>query len=170
MRVETDNRSPHEGPDDEEEATMATQTPVRPARPAAIPTQRQAPTAREHAQPSVRVGEPLAPRRSTYRVVAPRRQAVRLTRRGRLLLLVSAVLLTVLTLVVLRPGGPAFAGDGDRGPATRTVVVQHGQTLWQIARDIRPDADPRVTVQRIQELNGLTTAQVWAGQPLVVPS
>ena len=37
-------------------------------------------------------------------------------------------------------------------------------------REVRPDADPRETVARIQELNGLTTATVWAGQPLIVPA
>jgi nucleoid-associated protein YgaU len=179
---------------DDEEATMATQQLVRPIhipapRGAQVLAPRPVEPPRDRTAPSVRVGASLEARTTTYQVVQrpaegsarPRRdlvarpagaqpQGVRLTRRGRLLVTGTAVVLLLLALVLLRPGGPAFAGDSERGPATRTVVVQPGQTMWQIARDIRPGADPRDTVRRIQELNGLTTAQVWAGQPLVVPS
>jgi hypothetical protein len=44
-----------------------------------------------------------------------------------------------------------------------------GQTLWQIARSVAPADDPRDTVDRIRDLNGLGTETVQAGQRLVVP-
>ena len=57
-------------------------------------------------------------------------------------------------------------------PATTTVVVQPGQTLWSVARGLSADADVRETVARIQELNGLSGtagSTVRPGQQLVVP-
>ena len=83
------------------------------------------------------------------------------------------VLALVIGAVIQAAGAPAEAapdGSTTGGAVTRTVTVQPGETLWQIARDVRPNADPRETVARIQELNGLTTATVWAGQPLIVPA
>ena len=73
-------------------------------------------------------------------------------------------------VIQARGAGRGSAGRLDGGAVTRTVTVGPGETLWQIARDVRPNADPRETVARIQELNGLTTATVWAGQPLIVPA
>ncbi len=101
------------------------------------------------------------------------RPGLRITRRGRLAL-VLALALTMAALMigaVLQLGTPAQAApDGSTGAVTRSVVVAPGETLWDIARDVRPGADPRETVHRIQELNGLTTVTVWAGQPLIVPA
>jgi LysM repeat protein len=50
------------------------------------------------------------------------------------------------------------------------AVVQPGDTLWVIARRAVPDADPRITVQRIVDLNGLTGTAVVPGQQLALPS
>jgi predicted Zn-dependent protease len=49
------------------------------------------------------------------------------------------------------------------------VMVQPGQTLWSIAVRTDPAADPRLIIQRIIELNGLTGGSVSAGQRLWVP-
>ena len=57
-------------------------------------------------------------------------------------------------------------GSVDVGQA---VVVQQGETLWQIAQRIAPEADPRATVTAIRELNGLGGAPVVAGQTVIVP-
>ena len=63
----------------------------------------------------------------------------------------------------------AEAGPEAQGPATAAVVVQQGETLWQIAQRIAPEADPRAMVTSIRELNGLGGAPVVAGQTVVVP-
>ncbi len=99
------------------------------------------------------------------------RPAVRLTRRGRIAAFLGASAL--LTGVVLGAGQAAQAGPAASavtGPATALVVVQPGETLWSIAQHLAPQADPRATVQRIRELNGLGSAVVVPGQPLVVPA
>ncbi|MEO6712569.1 MAG: LysM domain-containing protein [Mycobacteriales bacterium] len=117
---------------------------------------------------SVRGG---APRRPV--VPAPRRapealdRAVRLTRRGRLLVVVVAA---VLLLAVFSLGRTTSnAGTNDQAPQ-RTVVIQSGETLWQLASRVAPGTDPRVTVDRILRLNELDRADlVRTGQQLRLP-
>jgi nucleoid-associated protein YgaU len=91
----------------------------------------------------------------------------RLTRRGRLVVTAVWVLLAaVAALGMLRPGLAADpAPDG-----TTTVVVQPGDTLWQLARGLDTTADPRTTIDAIIELNDLRSgADIAAGDVLVVP-
>jgi LysM repeat protein len=61
------------------------------------------------------------------------------------------------------------ASTESAAPPRDTVVVEPGETLWQIARDIAPDVDPRITVGRIIEINGLDSVQVRVGQQVLVP-
>jgi LysM domain len=95
---------------------------------------------------------------------------LRLTRRGRLLLtLFGALLASVLFGVGHLPSTQASDRPSTLPPTT-TVVVQPGQTLWEIAVRLAPDQDPRGVVSTIEELNGMTTASVRAGQSLLVPA
>jgi len=94
---------------------------------------------------------------------------IRLTRRGRVV--VRVVVLAMLTLLVVafslgRLAGSAQAGDGSE---TTTVVVQPGDTLWEIARAADPAADPRDTIEAIAELNGLA-GSIVPGQQLLIPA
>lgn len=55
-------------------------------------------------------------------------------------------------------------------PETTTVVeVGAGETIWQVARRLAPESQPRAVVQRIRELNQLPSSAVQPGQPLQVP-
>lgn len=95
---------------------------------------------------------------------------LRLTARGRMVLGVTSIVF--LLLVVMFSGRlTADAGTSlaERGRATGVVVVQPGENLWQIARSIAPQSDPRETVIAIRELNGLGDSTVKAGQSIVVP-
>ena len=92
---------------------------------------------------------------------------VRLTRRGRLL-----VVLAVLVLLVV--GFSASSGStqaASKGPirAPRTVTVQAGESLWALSQRIAPHLDPRLVVAQIEQLNHLAGPQVMAGQQLIVP-
>jgi len=109
--------------------------------------------------------------------LAPRRNTVRLTRRGRI---VVAVLLTAasLSLVVLAwlaiAARAAQAADGGSPPGAvyqnlTSVVVHPGQTLWSIASQAEPTADPRAVMQQIIDLNGLRGTSLEPGQRLWVP-
>jgi hypothetical protein len=109
--------------------------------------------------------------------LAPHRNTVRLTRRGRI---VVAVMLTVasLSLVVLAwlaiAARAAQAADGGQPPGAvyqnlTSIVVHPGQTLWSIASQAEPRADPRVVMQQIIDLNALSGTSVEPGQRLWVP-
>jgi hypothetical protein len=97
----------------------------------------------------------------------PRRPVLRLTRRGRVLVLL--VLATLVFVAFSLGRTSATAGHGAR-VARPTTVVQPGETLWTIARRVAPGADPRATVRRLSELNDLGSAPIVAGQRLVLPT
>jgi hypothetical protein len=99
---------------------------------------------------------------------------VRLTRRGRIVLIVLAVAI-LLAGFWLTAGRGAFAGargggSGVAGQGLETVTVGRHDTLWEIASRHRPDADPRLTVHRIIDLNGLPGSIVQPGQRLRLPA
>jgi LysM repeat protein len=94
---------------------------------------------------------------------------IRLTRRGRLALLVAAVLCMLLGFS-LGSALSSTAGTISPPAASHSIVVQPGQTLWGIATQVAPRADPRATVQQIIVLNHLASTGVQAGETLAVPS
>ena len=93
---------------------------------------------------------------------------LRLTARGRRLVAVLVLAVTV-GLVAL---GESVLGDGGGGlelMGTSSVVVEHGDTLWSIAGSVAGERDVREVVDRIQELNGLRSADIEPGQVLELP-
>jgi LysM repeat protein len=105
----------------------------------------------------------------SYVRTAPRAQ-VRLTRRGRLVLLVLA-LLAVLAVGVAVASASA-AGSHGGSPDVHVVTVQPGDTLWDIAGDAAAAAHVQTgeMVQRLEDLNALDDGVVYAGQELRVPN
>ena len=97
-------------------------------------------------------------------VSAPR---LRLTRRGRL----AVVLTTLLACVVgfSAEQVSSQAASSVRHVQPRTITVQQGETLWQVAARIAPHTDPRLVVDQIQRINHLASPQLLAGMQLVVP-
>lgn len=92
---------------------------------------------------------------------------IRLTRRGRIVVvLFLAAVLIVAGWFVSRA---VAAAATTRSPAAPSVVARPGDTLWSIAVRARPDADPRVTVGRIIDANGLATPTLQPGQRLILP-
>ena len=107
--------------------------------------------------------------RSGTRPAGRSRQAgapsLRMTRRGRLVVLALAL------LVVLLPGAwRAMATAQVEGPTTVAITVQPGDTLWGIAAEIDPGADPRALIAEIREMNALTQSGLVPGQELVIPA
>ncbi|GIJ45949.1 hypothetical protein Val02_28350 [Virgisporangium aliadipatigenens] len=100
----------------------------------------------------------------TGRRVGTRRRPVRLTRRGRLVLLV---------LLVLMFGGAGLAVSStvraDRPAAPRTAVVQPDDDLWAFARRNLPGRDPYAAIAEIRRLNDLEGYVIHPGQRLVLP-
>jgi hypothetical protein len=96
------------------------------------------------------------------------RGGVRLTRRGRLVVLVIAVLAILAVGLVVASGSVATGEPGAPEP-TRVVMVGSGDTLWGIAADLADDGDVRSMIDRIETLNALDSGMVVAGQRLLVP-
>ncbi|MEP6695359.1 MAG: LysM peptidoglycan-binding domain-containing protein [Pseudonocardiales bacterium] len=92
----------------------------------------------------------------------------RITRRGRLVLCLGIV--TVFSAVALVAAWSVADRPPPPRPAAAIVVVQSGDTLWAVAARADPQVDPRVTVDRIVKLNGLSDATVQPGQRLRLPS
>ncbi|WP_433241827.1 LysM peptidoglycan-binding domain-containing protein [Streptosporangium sp. CA-135522] len=94
---------------------------------------------------------------------------IRLTRRGRI---VVVALLTLITLGALWVGARIDAASaGGRGghEGLPWVVVHGGDTLWGIADAVTGEADPAPTVRRIMELNGLSDSVIRSGVRLYLP-
>jgi hypothetical protein len=93
---------------------------------------------------------------------------VRLTRRGRLVVLAFALLAVLAVGVLLASGSVATDRPGTPEP-TRVITVDAGQTLWDIAAGLAADGDVRSMVDHIEHLNALDSGMLVAGQRLVVP-
>ncbi|KRE41155.1 hypothetical protein ASG74_14815 [Knoellia sp. Soil729] len=88
---------------------------------------------------------------------------LRLTRIGRLFIS-GAIVLAALVAAFL-----AFTGGAAASPPVETVTVQQGQTLSQIAAEHLSGVSVATGVAEIQAANDLSSAQVRAGQSLVIP-
>lgn len=74
-----------------------------------------------------------------------------------------------LVLMALNGGGANATADTHTGQF-EYVTVMAGQSLWELALDIDPGADPRDVIYEVLQLNQLTTAQVQPGQRLAIPA
>jgi nucleoid-associated protein YgaU len=117
-------------------------------------------------EPVARPGAGRSTTRDPERVPAP----LRLTRRGRRVVagLSVAIGLSIAagTVVTIELGG---ADGGLRLAGASTVVVEPGDTLWDIARSVAPDEDARAVVDAIVELNGLDSVDLMPGAELQLP-
>ena len=105
-----------------------------------------------------RVRRPAPARSST----AP----ARLTRRGRVVVVLVALMLLVLAGFTLGRVSSQAAGPAKPLP---TVTVHAGETLWQIAARVAPHADRRALVMQLEAMNHLRDGRVTAGQQLKLP-
>ncbi|MFB9831568.1 LysM peptidoglycan-binding domain-containing protein [Actinoallomurus acaciae] len=104
-----------------------------------------------------------------FRPAAP----LRLTRRGRVVIVCGVALVLLAGLWMgARHGARATSGggEGESAVAGESVVVGPHDTLWGIAVRSRPGVDPRVTVQRMIDLNALPSAVVNPGQKIYIPA
>ncbi len=106
----------------------------------------------------------------TPRLPRVARTAVRLTRRGRVVVVVAALLVAfTIGVFVTAAGSVATQSPGSAAP-TRIVQVGSGDTLWEIASTLADDGEVRSMMEQIKQLNALDSADLQAGQRLVVPA
>jgi nucleoid-associated protein YgaU len=123
-------------------------------------------------------GERARPARGQIRTRRTRRPAtpVRLTRRGRVVVTGVSALIIGLASVALATTAQATRGT-DAGAAAAAspgryvtrVMVRSGQNLWTLAEGYDPDADTRLVIADIVQMNSLTTDQLQPGERLWVP-
>ena len=98
---------------------------------------------------------------------------LRITPRGRRVVtfLVSLPLVVALGAAIVG-GGAALASNDAGAPAGSfsEVTVMSGDTLWSIAEELAPAADPRDVVAKISRLNALSGGSVAAGQRIAIPT
>lgn len=98
------------------------------------------------------------------------RPRLRITRRGRAVLgtlLVAPV--AIVLLVSALSGTPAQAGSTVSTANFSHITVTPGESLWDLASWIAPEADPREVVAELVSLNQLATTAVQPGQRLAIP-
>jgi Tfp pilus assembly protein FimV len=106
-------------------------------------------------------------------IPATRPTRLRLTARGRRIVAALAALPAVvaLTLAVLSGGSALASRDAGASVGSfTTLTVASGESLWSIAEQVAPGADPRDVVDAIVRLNGLEGVTVSAGQQLAIPA
>ena len=95
---------------------------------------------------------------------------VRLTRRGRLVVLVAALAIAFAIGVFVTAAGSVATQQPGTPEPTRIVQVGSGDTLWGISSELADDGDVRSMMERIERLNALDGPTLQAGQRLVVPA
>jgi hypothetical protein len=93
---------------------------------------------------------------------------VRLTRRGRIVVVGFVMLLLIVAGFTLGRGSSQAMGH--HRSVQHTVTVEAGESLWSVAARIAPHDDPRLVVAAITSLNHLASATVVPGQQLIVPT
>ena len=119
------------------------------------------PVAAQRVRPAV---EGAAASRPT---VAHRAAPLRLTRRGRVVLVLLPAVLGLSSALV---GVSAPFAQADPSASARAIEVRSGDTLWSIAERLAPDRDPRDVVAELERVNRLPGAVVLAGSRLEVPA
>ena len=101
---------------------------------------------------------------------AVRTAPLRLTGRGRVVAAgLSALAIGVLSVALATAAQATHDKHGEVNKYLARVTVSAGESLWSVAAAYDPNADTRVVIQQIQQLNSLTGDQVRAGEVLWVP-
>ena len=104
------------------------------------------------------------------RRIRPAAVPARRSPHGRLMVTGAAALVVGALSVVLATAAQAtHAGPAADNRYVTKVMVQPGQSLWTLAERYDPDADARVIVEQIRQLNSMAGDQLQAGETLWVP-
>ena len=110
-------------------------------------------------------------RSEAARSATPRRARLRMTQRGRAVLIAAvATPLVIGAMMFAVNGGQATASREGSDVAFSYVTVASGESLWQLAGELAPTADPREVIDQIVQLNQLASSDVFAGQELAIPA
>ncbi|MDQ1570774.1 MAG: hypothetical protein QOF79_1448 [Actinomycetota bacterium] len=99
----------------------------------------------------------------------PQAAHLKMTARGRAVLisLIATPLVIAALAIGINAGGATATSTST--PLT-TVTVTAGQSLWQVARQLAPNADPRDVITDIMSVNQLSSADIVPGEELKIPA
>lgn len=108
-------------------------------------------------------------RRTSVVVPAARRTTVRLTQRGRIVLVLGFLVAAFVVMVAFGGWATATHDSGTPEPV-RVVEVQEGDTLYGIAGRVAEPGKIREMVHHIEQLNSLSGAGLQVGQKIAIPA
>jgi hypothetical protein len=97
------------------------------------------------------------------------RSHLRMTRRGRTVLLSLVATPVVIAAIALGINAGGATATSSSTPLARITVVG-GETLWSVAKQIAPNSDPRDVVADIMSVNSLDSADIYPGEHLSIPA
>jgi LysM domain len=98
-----------------------------------------------------------------------RRAHLRMTKRGRAVLLSLVATPVVVAALAFGIGAGGATATSSSTPLAKVTVVG-GETLWSVAKQIAPNADPRDVISDIMSVNRLGTADIYPGEQLSIPA
>lgn len=110
---------------------------------------------------------------TAYVPVAAARPApprLRITRRGRYVVTVLVALAVAALAALVGLGAPGAEASSVAGTSLETYVVDGGQSLWDIAAEVAPGADPREFAAEVKKVNRLASSVLQPGQELLIPA
>ncbi len=119
--------------------------------------------------PRLRIVPSDAPRLRIVPSGAPR---LRITRRGRTAVTLLVAVPLAIAAAALGLGAVGAAAETSTGSASsfQYVTVDPGESLWQLAESVAPNADPRDVIADIQNLNNLSSGELQPGQRIAIPT
>jgi hypothetical protein len=81
----------------------------------------------------------------------------------------TAVVVAIATTSIFGFVNGAAANNRAGSADFEYVTISSGQTLWALAEQLAPNADPQDWMQEVVNLNGLTSTDLKPGQRLALP-
>jgi LysM domain len=104
-----------------------------------------------------------------YRPATPVRSHLRMTKRGRAVLLSLVATPVIIAALAFGINAGSAVGTSSSTPLAKITVVG-GETLWSVAKQIAPNSDPRDVVADIISVNRLNSADIYPGEQLAIPA
>lgn len=88
-----------------------------------------------------------------------------LKNKGRFYIFVVMVTILLSSISLLN-----FSQSADTGESYTSVVVERGDTLWDLAKEYKNKGDLRQYIKRIEEVNHLNDSMIREGDVLKMPA
>ncbi|HEX2945782.1 MAG TPA: LysM peptidoglycan-binding domain-containing protein [Clostridia bacterium] len=79
------------------------------------------------------------------------------------------IFIMIVTVAVTSMAFAATVQGADTGESYQTVVVEQGDTLWDIAREYNNGHDLRGYITELKKMNGMDSSNIFAGDVLKMP-